>query len=88
MMPRAMLWAVGAPKGGWAHRSREQHVNDDLGWVPTVKDWLQHLDVQPWMGRTLYRPSADTGGERERDTSEPPNSPLQADKEQRPPHAE
>ena len=37
----------------------EQHVNDDLGWVPTVKDWLQHLDIQPWMGRTLYRPSTD-----------------------------
>jgi hypothetical protein len=34
----------------------EQHVNDDLGWIPTVKDWLQHLNVQPWMGRTLYRP--------------------------------
>ncbi|MEM9028873.1 MAG: hypothetical protein AAGC70_10940 [Pseudomonadota bacterium] len=35
----------------------EQHVKDDLGWIPSVKDWLKHLDVQPWMGRTVYRPS-------------------------------
>ena len=50
----------------------EQHVNDDLGWVPTVKDWLQHLDVQPWMGRTLYRPSADV---EDAPASGPPNPP-------------
>lgn len=27
----------------------EQHVREDLGWIPTVKDWLQHLVTQPWM---------------------------------------
>ncbi|MEZ6124027.1 MAG: hypothetical protein R3C49_12755 [Planctomycetaceae bacterium] len=27
----------------------EQHVKDDLGWIPTVKDWLQHIQPQPWM---------------------------------------
>jgi len=37
----------------------EQHVKDDLGWIPTVKDWLQHIEVQPWMGRTVYRPQRD-----------------------------
>lgn len=37
----------------------EQHVRDDLGWIPTVKDWLTHLNVQPWMGRTPFRPSRD-----------------------------
>ena len=35
----------------------EQHVQDDLGWIPTVKDWLQHLEVQPWMTRTKWKPS-------------------------------
>src|SRR5262249_16026479 len=30
----------------------EQHINDDLGWIPTVKDWLVHLPLQPWMTRT------------------------------------
>lgn len=37
----------------------EQHVKDDLGWIPAVKDWLQHLQPQSWMGRTHFRP-ADT----------------------------
>lgn len=35
----------------------EQHVRDDLGWVPTVKDWLQHISYQPWMGVTPFRPA-------------------------------
>lgn len=34
----------------------EQHVKDDLGWIPTVKDWLGHLEVQPWMTQTKYQP--------------------------------
>ena len=29
----------------------EQHVIDDLGWVPSLKDWLTHMSVQPWMAR-------------------------------------
>jgi len=37
----------------------EQHVRDDLGWIPTVKDWLVNLQIQPWMGRTPFRPSRD-----------------------------
>ena len=34
----------------------EQHVKDDLGWIPTVKDWLENLRMQPWMGATPFRP--------------------------------
>jgi hypothetical protein len=37
----------------------EQHVKDDLGWIPTVKDWLVNLKIEPWMGRTPFRPSRD-----------------------------
>lgn len=37
----------------------EQHVTDDLGWIPSVKDWLQHIHPQPWMGRTPFRPQTD-----------------------------
>ena len=33
----------------------EQHVKDDLGWVPTVKDWLENLQVQPWMMQTRLK---------------------------------
>jgi len=29
----------------------EQHVQEDLGWIPTVQDWLQHLRLAAWMGR-------------------------------------
>lgn len=36
----------------------EQHVKDDLGWIPTVKDWLQHLTPQPWMTRGPFQPTA------------------------------
>jgi hypothetical protein len=27
----------------------EQHVKEDLGWIPTVQDWLSCVMVQPWM---------------------------------------
>jgi hypothetical protein len=39
----------------------EQHVKDDLGWIPSVKDWLQHLEPQPWMGRAAFRPERECG---------------------------
>lgn len=41
----------------------EQHVMDDLGWVPSVKDWLQHVEVQPWMTRSPWRPSSENAEE-------------------------
>src|ERR1043166_9920820 len=28
----------------------EQHVIEDLGWIPTMQDYLQHMEVQEWMG--------------------------------------
>lgn len=33
----------------------EQHVREDLGWIPSLKDWLVHIQIQPWMkvGTTL-----------------------------------
>lgn len=34
----------------------EQHVVDDLGWIPSVKDWLQHVEIQPWMARAGWKP--------------------------------
>ena len=37
----------------------EQHVKDDLGWIPSVKDWLENVQLQPWMGRTAWRPDAE-----------------------------
>jgi hypothetical protein len=40
----------------------EQHVKDDLGWIPSVKDWLQHIQLQPWMGQTPFRPQQEERG--------------------------
>src|SRR5262245_55282918 len=37
----------------------EQHVKEDLGFIPTVKDWLGNLRIEPWMGRTAFRPARD-----------------------------
>jgi len=31
----------------------EQHVREDLGWIPTVKDWLQHITPQKWMNAPI-----------------------------------
>lgn len=30
----------------------EQHVKEDLGWIPTLPDWFKHVRVQPWMARS------------------------------------
>lgn len=50
----------------------EQHVKDDLGWIPTVKDWLVNLRVEPWMGRTPFKPSSDENGQ----PASEPNAPA------------
>ncbi len=28
----------------------EQHVLEDLGFIPTVGNWLEQMEIQPWMG--------------------------------------
>ena len=29
----------------------EQHVKEDLGWIPSMQDWFKHLAHEPWMTR-------------------------------------
>lgn len=29
----------------------EQHVQEDLGWIPSAADWLRQIKPQPWMNR-------------------------------------
>lgn len=29
----------------------EQHVIEDLGRIPTIQDWFQHIVPQPWMNK-------------------------------------
>jgi hypothetical protein len=33
----------------------EQHVKEDLGWIPTVQDWMKHLGHEEWMTRGVQR---------------------------------
>ena len=30
----------------------EQHVKEDLGFIPSMQDWFKHIQPQVWMGRT------------------------------------
>jgi hypothetical protein len=38
----------------------EQHIQDDLGWILTVEDWLSNLEVQPWMTQTHFQPMKES----------------------------
>ena len=30
----------------------EQHIREDLGFIPTVQDWLKEIQPKPWMAST------------------------------------
>ena len=29
----------------------ERHVLEDLGWIPSVQDWLKNIEPEAWMGK-------------------------------------
>jgi hypothetical protein len=31
----------------------EQHVREDLGFIPSFADWMKSIRPEPWMGRAL-----------------------------------
>ena len=31
----------------------EQHVTEDVGFIPSLSDWLIHIAPQPWMNRPM-----------------------------------
>ena len=33
----------------------ERHVQEDLGFIPSVQDWLTNLKLQPWMLRVAVK---------------------------------
>lgn len=33
----------------------EQHVQEDLGFIPSFADWIKTIQPQPWMGRSRVR---------------------------------
>ncbi len=36
----------------------EQHVNEDLGRIPSMQDWFANIIPQPWMSRQAVKLSA------------------------------
>jgi len=36
----------------------EQHVIEDLGWIPSFADWVKCITPLAWMGRVAWRPDA------------------------------
>ena len=41
----------------------ERHVREDLGWIPSVQDWLKNIEPEAWMGRIGVKPSELPGSE-------------------------
>ena len=38
----------------------EDHILQDLGFIPTMEDYLKNMDIQPWMSGTLKRGKGKT----------------------------
>ena len=36
----------------------EQHVREDLGFIPSFADWVRAIHPEPWMGRSRVRHAA------------------------------
>ena len=49
----------------------EQHVKEDLGWIPTMQDWFRHLKHEPWMTRGVQKLSIEEpcGSEESKESS-------------------
>jgi len=52
----------------------EQHVKEDLGWIPSVKDWLENLKLQPWMLKVAVKPEDLETGDGRSKVRRPPRS--------------
>jgi hypothetical protein len=41
----------------------EQHVREDLGFIPSFADWVKAIRPEPWMGRSRVRYNKTSGGD-------------------------
>jgi hypothetical protein len=37
----------------------EQHVREDLGWIPSMQDWFKNIQAQKWMIRGVQKLNLD-----------------------------
>jgi hypothetical protein len=35
----------------------EEHIIQDLGYIPTMQDWLGCMEIKPWMSGTMKKKS-------------------------------
>jgi hypothetical protein len=47
----------------------EQHVTEDCGWIPSVCDWLRHIEPQPWMRKVAVKSSEFADDDNQRSES-------------------
>ena len=47
----------------------EQHVTEDCGWIPSVCDWLRHIEPQPWMRKVATKSRELVDGDDQRSAS-------------------
>jgi hypothetical protein len=41
----------------------EQHVREDLGFIPSFADWVKAIRPEAWMGRSLVRLAKKSSGD-------------------------
>ena len=41
----------------------EQHVREDLGFIPSFADWVKAIRPEPWMGRSRVRHAKKSSGD-------------------------
>ena len=45
----------------------EQHVKEDLGWIPTAADWLKAISPERWMGASVQKLDFEDMSEQEKE---------------------
>lgn len=40
----------------------EQHVKEDIGWIPSMQDWFMHIKPQPWMAKVGVKSVEESAG--------------------------
>lgn len=48
----------------------EQHVMEDLGFIPSLQDWLKNIQPEPWMSRPTKFLAAIAARQEEQNVSE------------------
>jgi hypothetical protein len=59
---RANHHVVDRPRGA-TRLIGEQHIREDLGFIPSFADWVKTIRPEPWMGRSRVLQAKNRSGE-------------------------